>query len=219
MPKLPNGSFRFADPLFVVAGLIASTSASGNCRWLATSASACIYVRRRHALHIGYLLFEIQAICLAEDQGSKTIARITILWGLTSIATMFVKTATGFYILRFLLGAFEAGLYPGVILYLTYWFPSRRRGRMMGAFMTAVPIAGILGGPISGWIMASMGGRSDLANWQWLFLLEGLPSIAMGLLTLEIFVDKPAQASWLSDHEKQLIVADLEAVTPSSRPR
>src|SRR5262249_31881566 len=127
--------------------------------------------------YVGYLIFEIPSnLFLTRIGARKTIARITILWGLTSIATMFVKHATGSSILRFLLGAFEAGLYPGVILYLTYWFPSRRRGQMLGAFMTAVPIAGILGGPISGWIMATMGGRSDLANWQWLFLLEGLPS-------------------------------------------
>ena len=170
--------------------------------------------------YVGYLLFEIPSnLFLTRIGARKTIARITILWGLTSIATMFVKSATGFYVLRFLLGAFEAGLYPGVILYLTYWFPSRRRGQMLGAFMTAVPIAGILGGPISGWIMATMGGRSDLANWQWLFLLEGLPSIVMGFLTLLIVVDKPAQADWLTDQEKQLITADLEADHLQAGPR
>src|SRR5689334_17657101 len=169
--------------------------------------------------YVGYLLFEVPSnLFLAQIGARKTIARITILWGLTSIATMFVKTAAGFYTLRFLLGAFEAGLYPGVILYLTYWFPSSRRGQTIGAFMTAVPIAGILGGPISGWIMASMGGRSDLANWQWLFLLEGLPSIAMGLLTLFV-VDKPQQAAWLTDREKQLILADLEDDQRRAGPR
>jgi D-galactonate transporter len=169
---------------------------------------------------LGYLLFEIPSNLLLERIGArKTFARITILWGITSIATMLVKTATWFYILRFLLGAFEAGLYPGVILYLTYWFPARRRAQMFGLFMTSIPVAGILGGPISGWIMGSMGGQTGLANWQWLFLAEGIPSIVMGLLTLVIFVDKPGQARWLSESEKQLVLADLEADNRQAGPR
>jgi D-galactonate transporter len=169
---------------------------------------------------LGYLLFEIPSNLLLERIGArKTFARITILWGITSIATMLVKTATWFYTLRFLLGAFEAGLYPGVILYLTYWFPARRRAQMFGLFMTSIPVAGILGGPISGWIMGSMGGRTGLANWQWLFLLEGIPSIVMGLLTLVIFVDKPRQACWLTEGEKRLVLADLEADNRQAGPR
>src|SRR5215831_220221 len=116
------------------------------------------------------------------------------LWGVTSIAMVLVKTASWFYVLRFLLGAFEAGLLPGVVLYLTYWFPTRRRARMTGFFLAAIPIAGIVGGPLSGAIMESMGGRLGLANWQWLFLLEGLPSIVMGLLTFAIFADRPESA-------------------------
>lgn len=169
---------------------------------------------------LGYLLFEIPSNLFLERIGArKTIARITILWGITSIATMFVKTAVSFYILRFLLGAFEAGLYPGVILYLTYWFPARRRAQVLGVFMTSVPIAGILGGPISGWIMGAMGGRTGLANWQWLFLLEGIPSLIMGLLTLAMVVDTPAQARWLTDAEKQFVLADLEADRRQAGPR
>jgi D-galactonate transporter len=169
---------------------------------------------------LGYLLFEIPSNLLLERIGArKTFARITILWGLTSIATMLVKTATSFYILRFLLGAFEAGLYPGVILYLTYWFPARRRAQMFGLFMTSIPVAGILGGPISGWIMGSMDGRTGLANWQWLFLLEGIPSIVIGLLTLAIFVDKPSHARWLTESEKRLVLADIETDHRQAGPR
>src|SRR5713101_6658141 len=153
---------------------------------------------------LGYLLFEIPSNLLLERIGArKTIARITILWGITSIATMLVKTATWFYILRFLLGAFEAGLYPGVILYLTYWFPARRRAQMVAGFLTSIPISAILGGPISGWIMGSMGSRAGLANWQWLFVLEGVPSIVVGLLALLIVVDKPAAASWLTERSEE----------------
>ena len=107
--------------------------------------------------YLGYLLFEVPSNLLLERVGArKTIARITLLWGATSIATMFVKSAVAFYTLRFLLGAFEAGLYPGVILYLTYWFPAPRRARMTSVFMTAIPVAGILGGPLSGWIMSAI---------------------------------------------------------------
>jgi sugar phosphate permease len=168
----------------------------------------------------GYVLFEIPSNLFLQRIGArKTIARITILWGTTSITMMFVKTAAWFYILRFLLGAFEAGLYPGVILYLTYWFPARRRAQMLGFFMTAIPVAGILGGILGGWIMGSTGGRTNLANWQWLFLLEGIPSIIMGLVTLAIFDDNPLQAGWLSENEKQLVIADLEEDHRQAGPR
>jgi D-galactonate transporter len=182
--------------------------------------SEAVYGFGAGIFYAGYLLFEIPSNLFLERVGArKTIARITILWGLASIATIFVKTATSFYLLRFLLGAFEAGLYPGVVLYLTYWFPAKRRGQMMGVFMTAVPIAGILGGPISGSIMQSMGRSSALANWQWLFLLEGIPSIVMGLITLLVVVDTPSDARWLTDDEKQLVNADLQNDRVQAGPR
>ena len=171
-------------------------------------------------VYLGYMLFEIPSNLLLEKIGArKTFARITILLGITSMAMMFVKTATGFYVLRFLLGSFEAGLLPGVVLYLTYWFPARRRAQMVAAFLTSIPLSTILGGPISGWVMGSMGGRGGLANWQWLFLLEGVPSIVVGLLAFLIVVDRPAAASWLTDGEKQLVLADLEKDRLSSGPR
>src|SRR5207248_2237241 len=94
---------------------------------------------------------------------------------------------------------------------MTYWFPTRRRAQMLGFFMTAIPMAGILGGPVSGWIMGTLGGGAGLANWQWLFLLEGIPSILIGLFALTLLVDKPGQASWLTEPEKQLVLADLAA--------
>ena len=171
-------------------------------------------------VYFGYMLFEIPSNLLLEKIGArKTFARITILWGITSIATMFVKTAAWFYLLRFLLGSFEAGLLPGVILYLTYWFPARRRALMQALFGTSIPISVIVGGPISGWIMESMGGRGGLANWQWLFLLEGIPSIVVGLLALGIVVDKPGQARWLTEREKRLVLDDLEADNQAAGPR
>ena len=174
--------------------------------------SEAVYGFGAGIVYFGYMLFEIPSNLLLERIGArKTFARITILWGITSIATMFVKTAAWFYIVRFLLGSFEAGLFPGVILYLTYWFPARHRALMQALFTTSIPLSVILGAPISGWIMGSLGGRAGLANWQWLFLLEGIPSIVVGLLALAIVADKPSQAGWLSEREKQLVLADLDA--------
>jgi MFS family permease len=182
--------------------------------------SEAVYGFGAGIVYLGYMLFEIPSNLLLERIGArKTFARITILWGITSIAMMLVKTATWFYILRFLLGSFEAGLLPGVILYLTYWFPARRRAQMVAGFLTSIPLSAILGGPISGWIMGSLGGRAGLANWQWLFVLEGIPSIVVGLLALLIVVDKPGQASWLTDGEKRLVLADLEADRRQAGPR
>ncbi|HSL20003.1 MAG TPA: MFS transporter [Vicinamibacterales bacterium] len=174
--------------------------------------SEAVYGFGAGIFYLGYLLFEIPSNLLLEKIGArKTLARIALLWGVTSIAMMFVKTSTQFYVLRFLLGAFEAGLYPGVLLYLTYWFPASRRAGMTSFFMTAVPIAGMTGGPISGWVMSAMGGYAGLANWQWLFVIEGIPSVVFGLLTFVLIDDTPAQARWLTPGEKQLVLTDLDA--------
>ena len=156
---------------------------------------------RRGIFYLGYLLFEIPSNLLLERIGArKTFARITILWGFTSMATLLVKTAGWFYFMRFLLGAFEAGLLPGAVLYLTYWFPRRRRARMTGLFLAAIPIAGVLGGPLSGLIMGSMGGRLGLANWQWLFLLEGHSvGDARVARRLRSSQTNPSQAGWLTE--------------------
>jgi sugar phosphate permease len=170
--------------------------------------------------YLGYLIFEIPSNLVLERIGArKTFARITILWGLTSTATMLVTTPAWFYVLRFLLGAFEAGLVPGAVLYMTYWFPSRRRARMVGLFTAAIPIAGVLGGPVSGLIMGTMGGRLGLANWQWLFLIEGTPSIIVGLLTFVVLADRPSQARWLTETQRRLVLADLEADNREAGPR
>ena len=170
--------------------------------------------------YLGYLLFEIPSNLVLERIGArKTFARITILWGITSTATMLVKTAAWFYVLRFLLGAFEAGLLPGAVLYLTYWFPRRRRARMVGLFLAAIPLAGVVGGPVSGLIMGSMGGRLGLANWQWLFLLEGIPSIVLGLMTFLLLADKPSHARWLTETERRQVLSDLDADNRGAGPR
>ena len=157
--------------------------------------SEAVYGFGAGVFYLGFALFEIPSNLFLEKIGArKTFARIAILWGITSIGMIAVKTATWFYILRFLLGSFEAGVFPGAVLYLTYWFPARRRAQMAAGFMTSIPLSAIFGGPISGWVMGYMGGRAGLANWQWLFVLEGIPSIAVGLSALFIVIDKPDEA-------------------------
>jgi MFS family permease len=161
---------------------------------------------------LGYFLFEVPSNIILQRVGARRwIARIMISWGLLSAATLFVKSAPAFYLMRFLLGVAEAGFFPGVILYLTYWFPRAERARRTAAFMTAVAVAGVIGGPVSGWIMGNLGGIAGLAGWQWLFLLEGLPSAALGLVVLAHLDDGPSGARWLTEPERALLVARLEA--------
>jgi MFS family permease len=219
--KIASRIMPFLILLFVVAWLDRVNVGFAKLQMLSDLGfSEAVYGFGAGIFFLGYLMFEVPSNLLLERIGArKTIARITLLWGVTSMAMMFVKTAAVFYVLRFLLGAFEAGLYPGVILYLTYWFPARHRGKMMGLFMISVPVSGMLGGPISGWIMAATGGATGLANWQWLFLLEGVPSVLMGLLTLLFVDDRPALARWLAESEKRFVLADLDAERLQAGPR
>jgi ACS family tartrate transporter-like MFS transporter len=145
------------------------------------------------------------------------IARIMITWGMISSATMFVRNAPQFYAARFLLGAAEAGFFPGIIFYLAGWFPARERARTIAAFMTATVVAGIVGGPISGALL-SLDGRGGLAGWQWLFLLEGLPSVILGIVVLAALPDRPADASWLDAGERQALIACLAADVDAPKP-
>jgi MFS family permease len=155
---------------------------------------------------IGYFLFEVPSNLLMTRTGARIwIARIMISWGLISSALMFVNGVASFYLLRFLLGAAEAGFFPGIILYLTYWYPAHRRARMVALFMSGVAVAGIVGGPLSGWIMKSFAGLHGLSGWQWLFLLEGLPSVLIGVWTLFYLDDGIRDARWLGEHDKQAL--------------
>jgi ACS family phthalate transporter-like MFS transporter len=141
------------------------------------------------------------------------------LWGLVSIATMFVTTPTQFYIGRFLLGVAEAGFAPGIVLYLSYWYDARLRARVTSMFMLALPIAGIIGNPISGLIMSGLNGVQGLEGWQWLFLLEGLPSVLMGIVAFCYLTDRPKDARWLSSEERESITRSVEQekrLTPHS---
>jgi MFS family permease len=173
--------------------------------------SEAIYGLGAGIFFIGYFLFEIPSNLLMERIGArKTLARITILWGITSICMMFVKTPLTFYVVRFILGICEAGFFPGVILYLTYWFPASRRARANGLFMTSFAIAGVIGGPVAGLIMSKMVGVGTLTNWQWLFLIEGIPSVITGGFLLALLPEKPGSVKWLTDSEKATIARALE---------
>jgi D-galactonate transporter len=160
---------------------------------------------------LGYFAFEIPSNIILHKVGARIwIARVMITWAVISAATMFVTTPTLFYVVRFALGLAEAGLFPGVILYLTYWYPSKRRAKMIALFMTGIPVAGVIGGPVSGWIMHSMAGMNGWAGWQWLFLLEAVPSIVMAIAVIAFLDDRVNEAKWLTEEERQLIASDIE---------
>ena len=161
---------------------------------------------------IGYFIFEVPSNMILHRVGARLwIARIMITWGLVSGAMIFVNTPTTFYVMRFLLGAAEAGFFPGVILYLTYWYPSHRRGKIVALFMTGIPISGVIGGPLSGWILRNMNGTNGLAGWQWMFILEAIPSLVLGIAVIVYLQDRIHDAKWLTEEEKQLLEAQVKA--------
>jgi sugar phosphate permease len=156
---------------------------------------------------IGYLIFEVPSNIILSKVGARIwIARIMITWGIIASLQLFVAGEHAFYLLRFLLGVAEAGFFPGIILYLTIWFPSEYRARMVAWFMTAVAIAGVVGGPVSGVILDAFDGFRGLQGWQWLFVLEGLPSALMGAVVLFWLDDSPKDAAWLNEEEKALMM-------------
>jgi len=160
---------------------------------------------------VGYFLFEVPSNLMLEKIGArKTLLRIMFCWGLVASAMMFVETTTQFYVLRFLLGAFEAGFFPGIILYLTYWYPSARRGKVISIFMTATAIGYLLAGPLSGAIMKYMDGLGGHHGWQWLFVVQGLPASILGIVAFLYFKDRPEDANWLTAREKALLRDHLD---------
>ncbi len=159
---------------------------------------------------IGYFLFEVPSNIILHKMGARVwIGRIMISWGLISAAMMFVTTPTMFYVMRFLLGVAEAGFFPGIILYLTYWYPADRRARITAMFMTGIAIAGVIGGPVSGIIMKYTNGVYGWQGWQWMFLLEGLPSVALGLVVIMMLDDRISEAQWLTEEERALLAHNI----------
>jgi MFS transporter, ACS family, tartrate transporter len=159
---------------------------------------------------IGYFLFEVPSNLILERVGARRwIARIMITWGLISAATAWVTGPTSFVTMRFLLGIAEAGFFPGILLYLTYWFPSSERAKVVGLFMVALPLSGLIGSPLSGELMRV--NALGLAGWQWMLILEGLPAVLLGVVCLVYLPDRPSDAKWLKADEREWLVESLAA--------
>ena len=163
------------------------------------------------SLYVGYILFEVPSNLMLERIGLKlTLLRIMSLWGVFVMAMAFATSQWGFYAIRFMIGAGEAGFFPGVLFYLTLWFPNSWRARIVSMFAIGVPVSGVIAGPMSSWIMTHMAGLGGLHGWQWLFLIEGAPAIGLGLVAYFTLPDRPAGARFLSASEKTTIERDLE---------
>lgn len=161
---------------------------------------------------VGYLLFEIPSNLIMQKVGARRwVARIMVTWGVISAAMMFVNTPTSFYTMRFLLGVAEAGFIPAILLYLTYWFPASRCGKVTALFLTGIPMSGVIGGPLSGWILHAMSGAYGLAGWQWLFVLEGIPTVLLGVMAWFYLDDRIADAKWLTAEQRAMLQKNIDA--------
>jgi MFS family permease len=160
----------------------------------------------------GYIAFEVPSNLLLMRIGAPaTLTRIMVLWGAVIVSMMFARNEYWLYVQRFLLGSFEAGFFPGVLLYLSFWFPNHRRGRATSLFLVGIPLSGLLGGAISGAVMEGMDGLLGIRGWRWLFLVDGLPAILLGLAAMFVLTDRPENATFLTDAEKQVVIEDMEA--------
>ena len=172
--------------------------------------SAAVYGLGASLFFLGYLVFQLPANIMLQRFGARRlIATIMVAWGLVSAATALVTSAAEFYAVRLLLGVAESGLYPGIMLYITYWFARENRAMAVSLFTLSVPIAGVLGSPLSGWIMEYFDQVWGLAGWQWLFILEGLPCSVLAIAVLLILTDKPQQARWLNSEQRAGLIAQL----------
>ena len=173
--------------------------------------SDAVYGAAAGIFFIGYFFFEVPCNLALQKIGARRwLGPIMIVWGFVSACTMFVRTAHEFYLVRFILGIVESGFFPGVILYLTFWYTRKHRAKMVAAFMTAIPLSGVIGGPISGWILDHLSTAGGLRGWQWLYIVEAVPSLLAGIATLLFLEDHPRKAKWLSDAEKALLLERLE---------
>lgn len=159
---------------------------------------------------IGYFIFEVPSNIVLHKVGARIwIARIMISWGVLAAGQAMVRGELSLYLARFLLGVAEAGFFPGIILYLTYWFPARQRARVVGLFMAAVPLSTAIGAPIGG-LLLKLDGVAGLAGWQWLFIVEGVPTVLLGLFVLRWLTDRPEHASWLPEEQRSWLVRTLD---------
>lgn len=173
--------------------------------------SEAVYGLGAGLFYLAYLLFEVPSNLYLQKIGARaTLTRIMIIWGIASGMTCLVTTPMQLYVARFLLGAAEAGFFPGVVLYLSYWFPAARRGRISSILLMAIVFAGLLGGLVSGWIMHEADGLFGLRGWQALFIIEAIPAVLLGLAVFWVLDDSPQKAKWLTAAERELIRQDLE---------
>src|SRR6476619_5296219 len=171
--------------------------------------SAAAYGLGAGIFFIGYALFEVPSnVILARVGARRWIARIAITWGLLSCAMLFAQGPLSFYALRFLLGIAEAGYFPGIIFYLSHWFPQRYRARAISRFMIGIPLSSMLGGPLGGMLLG-LNGTLGLAGWQWLFLVEGIPAVVLGVVVWRTLLERPADATWLATHERDWLTSEL----------
>ncbi len=174
--------------------------------------SDAVFATGSGVFFIGYFLFEVPGNIMLHRVGARLwIARIMIGWGVVSALMAACSSPVSFYTMRFILGIAEAGFFPGIILYLTYWFPREHRARMVALFMTAIALAGVFGSPLSGWLLETATNWYGLKAWQWLFIIEGVPSVLIGCMVPFLLTDRPAQAKWLTAEEKALLQERLEA--------
>jgi MFS transporter, ACS family, tartrate transporter len=160
--------------------------------------------------YVGYMLFEVPSNLILHRVGARRwISRIMVSWGIISACMMFVRDERSFYLIRFLLGLAEAGFFPGIILYMSYWFPARERARAVAWFMMASPLSGVVNGPISGALLEYTNKAWGLAGWQWLFLLEGIPAVILGFVTWWFLTDQPEEAGWLEPRERAWLSARM----------
>ena len=173
--------------------------------------SESVYGLGAGVFFLGYFIFEVPSNLILHKIGARVwICRVLVTWGIVSGCTALVRTPTEFYTMRLLLGVAEAGFFPGMILYLTYWFPSHRRAKMVALLLAGNPIAGIIGGPVSGYIMRFFAGTHGVAGWQWLFLLEAVPAIFLGIVVFFTFDDRVLHATWLTPEEKIIVAAEID---------
>jgi MFS transporter, ACS family, tartrate transporter len=178
--------------------------------------NAAVYGLGAGIFFAGYFIFQVPSNLVLQRVGAKRwIAVLMITWGVISSSMMLVTSARSFYVIRFLLGAAEAGFYPGVILYLRNWFPVSARARTVALFMSAAPLSGVIGGPISGGLL-NWHGRAGLAGWQWLFLMEGLPAILLGAVVFVYLTNRPEEAHWLADDQRAWLLDRLRSEAGNS---
>lgn len=205
--------------LFIVNYLDRTNVAMAKLRMLGdTGISEAAYGLGAGLFFIGYFIFEVPSNLILERVGARIwIARIMISWGVVSAAMMLVRGPLSFFALRFILGVAEAGFFPGIVLYLTYWVPNARRSGALAAFLTSTAVSGIIGNPLAG-VLMKMDGLDNLHGWQWLFLLEGIVPIVLGFITLALLPDRPGDAGWLSPEQRQWLQEELDRDGGSAHP-